>query len=90
MPSHEALESTGSMRGLLLFYTVNPPAFSSLFLRFFFAFSSLFLRFFLAFSSLFLGFPSGLKTVSWRHLPNTCADTSALFIPSQESSILSA
>lgn len=79
MPSHEALESTGSMRGLLLFYTVNPPAFSSLFLRFF-----------LAFSSLFLGFPSGLKTVSWRHLPNTCADTSALFIPSQESSILSA
>ncbi len=50
MPSHEALESTGSMRGLLLFYTVNPPAFSSLFLRFFFAFSSLFLGFFFAFS----------------------------------------
>ncbi len=44
MPSHEALESTGSMRGLLLFYTVNPPAFSSLFLGFFFAFSWLPLR----------------------------------------------
>lgn len=75
MPSHEALESTGSMRGLLLFI----PLIHRLFLRFFFAFSWLFLR-----------FPSGLKTVSWRHLSNTCADTSALFIPSQESSILSA
>lgn len=49
MPSHEALESTGSMRGLLLFIPLI--------------------------HRLFLGFPSGLKTVSWRHLPNTCADT---------------
>ena len=46
MPSHEALESTGSMRGLLLFI----PLIHRLFLRFFFAFSSLFLGFFFAFS----------------------------------------